>query len=49
MITTLVYRDTKFTTPNPPVETLAALRAEPDVMLWVDLAYPSSVEISQVL
>src|SRR4051812_9356534 len=49
MITTLVYRDTKFAAANPPLETLAALRSEPGVMLWVDLADPSDAEIKQVL
>lgn len=49
MITTLVYRDTKFAAPNPPVATLGALRAEPGVMLWVDLAASTEEEIKQVL
>src|ERR1051326_3907923 len=49
MITTLVYRETKFVAANPPVETLAALRNEPGVMLWVDLAEPTELEIKRVL
>ncbi|MBX3751107.1 MAG: magnesium transporter CorA family protein [Opitutaceae bacterium] len=49
MITTLVYRDTRFVASNPPVETLAALRAEANVMLWVDLAAPTDAEIKLVL
>jgi magnesium transporter len=49
MITTLVYRDTKFSAENPPVETLAALRADPGVMLWIDLSAPTEDEIKQVL
>jgi magnesium transporter len=49
MITTLIYRDTKFTATNPPVETVGSLRAEPGVMLWVDLAEPTPEEINQVL
>jgi magnesium transporter len=49
MITTLVYRDTRLAATNPAVETLAALRTEPGVMLWVDLAAPTEEEIKQVL
>lgn len=49
MITTLVYRDTRFVASNPPPETLPALRAEPNVMLWVDLAAPTDEEIKLVL
>jgi len=49
MITTLVYRDTKFSAHNPPLDTLAALRAESGVMLWVDLEAPTEEEIRQVL
>src|SRR5687767_4042038 len=49
MINLLVYRDTKFVTPAPPVETLATLRGEPGVMLWVDLAAPTPEEIKLVL
>lgn len=49
MITTLVYRDTRFVASNPPVDTLAALRAEANVMLWVDLAAPTEVEIKLIL
>jgi magnesium transporter len=49
MITTLVYRETKFAAANPPTDTLAGLRAEPGVMLWVDLAAPTEDEIKHVL
>ena len=49
MITTLVYRDHKMAAQNPPLETLAALRTEPNVMLWVDLASPTEMEIKQIL
>jgi len=48
MITTLVYRDTKLSGHNPPPESLAALRLEPNVMLWIDLAAPSPEEIKLV-
>lgn len=44
MITTLVYRDHKLHAHNPPADTLAALRAEPNVMLWVDLSDPTPEE-----
>ncbi len=49
MITTLVYRDHKFAAQNPPITELAALRAEPGVLLWVDLAAPSEEEIKFIL
>lgn len=49
MTTLLLYRETKFVAGNPPLESLAALRAEPGVMLWVDLAAPTEAEIKQVL
>jgi len=49
MITTLVYRDTRFVAANPPPETLAALRLEPNVMLWVDLANPTEEEAKLIL
>ncbi len=49
MITTLVYRDARFVAANPPPETLPALRAEANVMLWVDLAAPTDEEIKLVL
>lgn len=49
VITTLLYRDNKFSAQNPPVETLPALRAEDGVMLWVDLSEPTDDEIREVL
>lgn len=49
MITTLVYRDARFVAHNSPTETLAALRAEPNVMLWADLAAPTEAETKLVL
>ncbi|MDD2765141.1 MAG: magnesium transporter CorA family protein [Opitutaceae bacterium] len=49
MITTLVYRDNRFAALNPPPETLAALRADESVMLWIDLAQPTPDEISAIL
>ncbi len=49
MLTTLVYRDSKLAAHNPPAETLAALRNEPGVMLWVDLSDPTADEIKLVL
>jgi len=48
MITTLVYRDNKLVAQNPPPETLVALRAEPGVMIWVDLANPTDDEIKLI-
>lgn len=49
MITTLVYRDNRFVAANPDPTTLATLRTEPGVMLWVDLAAASADEIKLIL
>lgn len=49
MITTLVYRDYKLVAQDPSMDELAVLRAEPNVMLWVDLAEPSDEETKLVL
>jgi magnesium transporter len=49
MLTTLVYRDHRVSALNPPPETLAALRAEPGVMLWVDLSAPTPEETAAIL
>jgi magnesium transporter len=49
MINLLVYRETKFVAPTPPIETLTSLRAEPGVMVWADLAEPTDEEIKLVL
>ena len=49
MITTLVYRDHRFSAQNPPLETLPALRAEPGVMLWIDLSAPTPEETSAIM
>ncbi|MEO6569102.1 MAG: magnesium transporter CorA family protein [Opitutaceae bacterium] len=49
MINLLVYRDTKFVSPLPPIDTLAAVRAEPGMLLWVDLVDPTPDEITLVL
>lgn len=49
MITTLVYRDHRLAAKNPSIEELAALRAEPGTMLWVDLSAPSAEETTSIL
>ena len=49
MISTLVYRHHKLVAVDPPIDTLATLRAEPDVMLLVDLAAPTPEESRLVL
>ena len=49
MIQSVVYRDSKFVADCPPPETLAALRQDPAVMLWVDLAAPTEEEIRQIM
>ncbi len=49
MLTTLVFRDHRLAVMNPPAETLAALRTEPGVMIWVDLSAPTPEETELVL
>ena len=49
MITTLVYRDHKLAGHNPPEDTLATLRQEANVMLWIDLGSPTSDEVTAIL
>lgn len=49
MLSSLVYRDNRFVAANPPADTLAALRQEPNVMLWVDVAAPTDDEIKLIL
>lgn len=49
MITTLVYRDHRLSALNPPLEALPALRAEPGVMLWIDLSAPTPEETAAIL
>jgi len=49
MLTTLVYRDHRLAGHNPPAESLASLKAEPNVTLWLDLSAPTPAEITLVL
>ena len=49
MITTLVYRDHRFSVQNPPLATLATMRNEPGIMLWIDLSAPTPEETAAVL
>lgn len=49
MIHSLVYRDHKFAAENPALDTLAALLAEPGVMIWVDLDDANDDEIRLVM
>ncbi|MBW8781836.1 MAG: magnesium transporter CorA family protein [Verrucomicrobia bacterium] len=49
MISTLVYRDHKLAGHNPPLESLAALRQEAGVMLWIDLSQPTPEEVTRIL
>lgn len=49
MISTLIYRDTRLAGENPPFEQLATLRADPAVMLWVDLSDSPEEEARRVL
>ena len=49
MITTLVYRDYRLIAQDPSTDELAVLRAEPGIMVWVDLAQPTAEETKQIL
>lgn len=49
MIHTLVYRDSKLVPDQPDLAALAALRTDPAVMLWIDLAEATEEEIRRVL
>lgn len=49
MISSLLYRDHKFSARNIDPNTLAAVRAEPGVMLWVELSAPTEEEVKTVL
>jgi len=49
MITLLVYRDGRLAATNPPFDTVPTLRADPGVLVWVDLATPTEEEIKLVL
>jgi len=49
MISSLVYRNNKLAARDPDPATLAALRAEPGVMFWVDLSDPTPDEAKLVL
>lgn len=49
MIQTLVYRDNRYAGANPPEDQLAALRADPAVMLWVDVSEAPDDEARRVL
>ncbi len=49
MITTLVYRDHKLFAQDPSLDQLALLRAEPGVMIWIDLNQPTDEETNQIL
>jgi magnesium transporter len=49
MISTLIYRDARPAGENPAFEQLAALRADPAVMLWVDLSESPEEEARRVM
>lgn len=49
MIQTLVYRDHRLVSSNPAEDQLIALRTDPAVMLWVDLAESSDEEARRVM
>ncbi|TAG27318.1 MAG: magnesium transporter [Verrucomicrobia bacterium] len=49
MITVLVYRDHRFALLNPPLAALETLRAEPGVIVWVDLSAPTPEESTAIM
>lgn len=49
MIQTLVYREARLTAESPSIEQLAALRADPAVMLWVDISDSPDEEARRAL
>ncbi len=49
MVTTLVYRNNRLAVENPPTSTLPTLRAEPGVMIWVDLQDPSDKHVRRIM
>jgi magnesium transporter len=49
MINSVVFRDSKLSPETALTSNLAALRADPAVMLWVDLEAPTPDEVRQVL
>ncbi len=49
MITTLIYRDHRLWAQNPALDSLAALRAQPGYMVWVDLSAPTAEETTTIL
>ena len=49
MIHSVVYRDSKLVADCPPAESLAALRLDPAMMLWVDLTEPTDEEVRQIM
>lgn len=49
MISSLIYRNQKFSARNVAPDTLVTIRAEPEAMLWVDLSAPTDDEVKLVL
>lgn len=49
MISTLVYKENRFLMSDPPVESIALLRSDPTIMVWVDICEPSDEETRHVL
>lgn len=49
MIQTVIYRDHRYAGINPPDEQLPALRADPAVVLWVDVSEAADDEARRVL
>jgi len=49
MITSLIYREQKLIAQDSSMEELAVLRAEPGIMVWIDLFQPTADEISRIM
>ncbi len=49
MVTSLVYRHNRLAVENPPTSTLAALREEPGVMVWIDMVNPAEKHVKRIM
>ncbi len=49
MVTSLVYRHNRLAVENPPTSSLAALREEPGVMMWIDMVNPAEKHVKRIM
>ncbi|WP_221030606.1 magnesium transporter CorA family protein [Actomonas aquatica] len=49
MVTSLIYRHNRLAVENPPTSTLAALREEPGVMMWIDMVNPAEKHVKRIM